>query len=55
MTSFDKLMEQINHKREAERASDLEIARLSGVTIEEFDADTTAPDPLEDDDEQVHS
>ena len=27
------------------RASDEEVARLVGMTIAEFDADTTAPDP----------
>ena len=27
------------------RASDEEVARLAGMTIAEFDADTTAPDP----------
>ena len=29
-------------------ASDREVARLSGMTIEEYDADVTAPDPLRD-------
>ena len=27
------------------RASDEEVARLAGMTVAEFDADTTAPDP----------
>jgi len=27
------------------RASDEEVARLVGMTVKEFDADTTAPDP----------
>jgi len=46
-------MEQISRKREAERASDREVARLSGVTVEEFDADTTAADPITQDEALV--
>jgi len=44
--NFDELMDQVNRRAEARRASDREMARLAGMTIEEFDADTTAPDPL---------
>jgi len=43
--NFDELMYQVNRRAEARRASDREMARLNGMTIEEFDADTTAPDP----------
>jgi len=49
MTTFDEMMERIERRREQERASDRAIAALSGMTIEEFDADTTAPDPREND------
>ena len=31
--------------RARNRASDEEVARLAGMAIAEFDADTTAPDP----------
>jgi len=44
MNSYEHLMAQIEKKREAKRASDLEVARLTGQTIGQFDADTTAPD-----------
>ena len=32
-------------QHQALRAGDEEVARLVGLTIAEFDADTTAPDP----------
>jgi len=50
MTTFDEMMERIERRREQERASDKAIAALSGMTIHEFDADTTAPDPRENED-----
>jgi len=33
------------HQLDKRRSSDRELMRLTGQTIEEFDADTTAPDP----------
>lgn len=39
---YDQLLE----KTERNKASDAEVARLSGMTLEEFDADVTAPDPI---------
>ena len=47
MPNFDEFMKTINGRADRRRASDAEVARLSGVTIEQFDADTTAPDPLD--------
>jgi len=43
MTIIDDLTAKCNRKR----ASEDEVARLAGMTPAEFDADTTAPDPLE--------
>ena len=48
-TTYDKLMAQINKRAADRRASDREIARLSGVSVAELDADTTAPDPRAED------
>jgi len=53
MTTFDEMMERIERRREQERASDKAIAALSGMTIEEFDADTTALDPRENEDRRL--
>ena len=50
MLDLDKLIGQIERKRERERADDRAIAEAVGMTIEEFDADTTAPDPRPDED-----
>jgi len=47
MSTFDEMMERIESRREQERASDKAIAALSGMTIDEFDADTTVPDPIQ--------
>ena len=44
MNSYERLMEQIEKKRKVELASDVEVARLTGQTIGQFDADTTALD-----------
>jgi len=40
------LLAQLDACRERNRASDEEVARLAGMTVAEFDADTTAPDPV---------
>ena len=42
------LIDRLNTYCDRGRASDRKLARLSGQTIEEFDADTTAPDPTGD-------
>ena len=39
------LLTQLDARCDRKRASDEEVARLGGMTIEQFDADTTAPDP----------
>ena len=39
------LLAQLDARCARNRASDEEVARLVGMTIAEFDADTTAPDP----------
>ena len=46
--TFGELMDQINRRAAERRASDRAIAEAAGMSIEEFDADTTAPDPRED-------
>lgn len=43
MEIIDRLNRQIEHQQ----ASDREVARLTGLTIDEYDADTMAPDPEE--------
>ena len=40
------IVDELNAKIERDRASDAEAARLAGMTPEEFDADTTVPDPV---------
>jgi len=42
--TYEELMDQVNRRAEARRASDREMARLAGMTIEKFDADTTVYD-----------
>jgi len=42
------LLAQLDARRAEKRASDEEVTRLAGMTPDEFDADTTAPDPVED-------
>jgi hypothetical protein len=44
MTTLQERYAQTLARIEADRQSDAEVARLTGQTIEEFDADTTAPD-----------
>ena len=39
------ILDQLNERIARLQASDIELAQLTGQTIEEFDADTTAPDP----------
>ena len=39
------LLAQLDARCARKRASDEEVARLAGMTIAEFDADTTALDP----------
>ena len=41
MTIIERLTNYVENKR----ASDAEVARLTGMSIPEYDADTTAPDP----------
>jgi len=36
---------QLDARVARKRASDDEVARLAGMTVAEFDADTAAPDP----------
>ena len=46
MTStFDKLMNQVNNRRDAKRASDRAVAKATGTTVRKLDADTTKADP----------
>ena len=47
MTTFDDLMNQVNSKRDAKRASDRAVAKATGTTVRKLDADTTVPDPLD--------
>ena len=42
------LIDQLNARIVRNQASDREVARLSGMTIAEYDTDVTAPDPLRD-------
>ena len=44
MTTLAERYAQTLARIEANKASDAEVARLTGQTIAEFDADTTAPD-----------
>ena len=39
------LLAQLDARCARKRASDEEVARLAGMTVAEFDADTAAPDP----------
>jgi len=39
------ILDQLNERIARRQASDRELMRLTRQTIEEFDADTTAPDP----------
>jgi len=48
MSTYDELMDKINRKRQRERASDRAVAQAEEISIEEFDADTTAPDTVSD-------
>ena len=41
------IIDRLNARIARDQASDREVARLAGMTIEEFDADTTAPDPAD--------
>jgi hypothetical protein len=41
------IIDTLNAKIDLNRASDDEVARIVGMTVEEFDADTTAPDPTD--------
>jgi len=49
MSSYDELMGKVNRRAEARRASDRAVAKATRQTIEEFDADATAPDPRTED------
>ena len=40
-------LEVLDRRTQQRRASDREVARLTGQTIAEYDADTTAPDPVD--------
>ena len=44
-TWITDFLTQLDTRCACKRASDEEVARLAGMTIAEFDADTTAPDP----------
>ena len=44
-TAAYSLLAQLDAYCARNRASDEEVARLAGMTIAEFDADTAAPDP----------
>ena len=44
-TAAYSLLAHLDARCARKRAGDEEVARLVGLTIAEFDADTTAPDP----------
>ena len=43
--AFAVLIAHLDARCARKRASDEEVARLAGMTVAEFDADTAAPDP----------
>jgi len=47
-TATAALLAQLDARCAEKRASDEEVARLAGMTPDGFDADATAPDPVED-------
>jgi hypothetical protein len=42
------IIDQLNAKMERDRASDAEVARIVGMTVEEYDADVTRLDHADD-------
>ena len=48
MSTYDNLMADVITRRDTRRGGDREAAKLAGMTISEFDADTTAPDQCQD-------
>ena len=44
-TAAHLLLAYLDARCARKRAGDEEVARLVGMTVKEFDADTTAPDP----------